>query len=518
MISSQNAKLYSVGSLIGTPTVDDDHIRGRLAVHDADTIAAMEAGKTQVSMGYTCDTLETPGVHPVYGPYDAIQKNIRGDCGGHVAIVDRARAGVTASARMDGWQVVDDLQEPCQHVIAMADLPTARVELVLRTDKMVDDKRTGVPAEIDPNDLAHRSAAGQTNAKPVKKLQPGRAADRSGDVVRGAEPAAGSVPVDGHGQPADYPSQRLQDDDDPDDAYDMSYCDGELTQAARDKIKASNFAAPDSEKLPIHDKPHVKAAMSRFGQTDFKNSDEKHAAFNRIVKRAKDFGVNPEGFVKAHGGKLDRADDARSSTQEEDMTAEELKALQARADKADERKNKLEVARARIDGLVADVAERDAKIHDLTKQLEAAKAARADGADADKLIAERADAKIALIDEARATGAKVDSKMSVAEIKRAVVKHVDGDDVPADAHEKFLDGVYSGALKRAKKDAADTTAGAQALGAARAAVQAAVAGTAQQHLDAGGDEEAAKRALATSNREAIRTPSLAKTRLANVAR
>jgi hypothetical protein len=63
----------------------------------------MESGKTQVSNGYTCDTLEKPPASTrCTAPYDAIQKNIRGN---HVAIVDRARAGVTAQARMDADQL-----------------------------------------------------------------------------------------------------------------------------------------------------------------------------------------------------------------------------------------------------------------------------------------------------------------------------------------------------------------------------------------------------------------------------
>lgn len=498
MISSDNAKQYSVGSLLGTPTVDDDHLRGRLAVHDASTVAAMEAGKTQVSLGYVCDTLEKPGVHPVYGPYDAIQKNIRGDRGGHVAIVDRARAGVSAAARMDGWMVVPGdgtpialMQDSCQHVVAMADLPTARVELVLRTDNKIQDQRTGAPAEVDPGDLAHRNAEGKTAAKPDPKRQPGQTAqvDRGGDVVRGAQPAVGAVPVDGEGQPEDYPSKRLQDGD--------------------DKVAASTWAVPGKKQLPIHSPDAVTDSMKQFAKTEFDSPDAKHAAFNRIAGKGKQFGMDCSKFIAKHGDKLDRAD----APHEDDMpiTEDELKALREKADKADERKNKLAAAKARIDSLVADVAAEQAKVHDLTKQLEASKTTRNDGADVEKLVAERADAKLALLDEARATGAAVDSKMSIADIKRAVVKHVDSEDVAADAHEKFLDGVYHGALKRAKKDAKDTTAGANALGAARATVQAAAAGA--QRADANvADEAAAKAALARANREAIYTPSLAKTR------
>jgi hypothetical protein len=85
--------------------MDGDHVAGRMVVHDEPTIAAMKAGKRQVSCGYECDLVEEPGVAPDGQRFDAYQTNIVYN---HVAIVDVGRAG-TARVRMDGASVrVDD--------------------------------------------------------------------------------------------------------------------------------------------------------------------------------------------------------------------------------------------------------------------------------------------------------------------------------------------------------------------------------------------------------------------------
>jgi hypothetical protein len=71
-----------------------------MTITDAETIADIEAGKTALSMGYTCD-YEPAGAGATWCgiAYDGIQRNIRYN---HCAIVDRARAGDAARIRMDG--------------------------------------------------------------------------------------------------------------------------------------------------------------------------------------------------------------------------------------------------------------------------------------------------------------------------------------------------------------------------------------------------------------------------------
>lgn len=143
-----------------------------------------------------------------------------------------------------------------------------------------------------------------------------------------------------------------------------------------------------------------------------------------------------------------------------------------------EDKAKLDAANAEIAGLKAKVTELEvsetnarkdadkakADLEAANAALEAAKAAAVEAAakaktDADEAHAAefnaRVDARVALLSEAAAfelkgaDGAKLDvSKLSDRDIKVAVIKHVDGDDVPAEKSNDYVDGVYRGSLKR----------------------------------------------------------------------
>lgn len=587
MIDAQNARQFTVGALTGTVTQDGDHSRGRLSVYDADTVKAMNSGKIQVSCGYTCDTIEKPGEHPIYGKYDAIQKNIRGN---HVAIVDRGRAGQTAAVRMDGWQVSrgDDFNEGEHprdehgrfgaaeskaaekstskasaasanaakeesragksegHRMAAAEAHTAAAQAHLTAvDKHISAREvfaqkgtstSGIPGDvsaktvaqsheniasaharaaadhfasaaelgsdhvseemhygkagtggavrhinwkgdsvdiqpgtkdavdgqpsickthamktprldetIDPDDEADRNARGENNAKPTKKLPAPEIKDDDDDDTS----PNGEVDMDADDAP---PASPYHDEN------------GKLTPEAAKKIAASTFARPDKKQLPIHDPKAVKSSMKAFGKTEFDDADEKHAAFNRISGKAEQFGMDPAPFQAKHAGKLDRLDGLDKD--EDIMTAAEIKALQDKADKADKRADKLVTARARIDQLDGQVASLE---RDLAAAKTAAPAAPVAKTDASDDVQARVDAKIDLLDRARRTGAKVDAKMSDTDIKLAVIKHVDKEDVPADKAKlpPYVDAMFDGACKRAKTDADKTEAGASALGAAR---------------------------------------------------
>ena len=107
-LDSKNTRRYQAGTVRDVKQ-DGDHVAARVLITDGDVIAAAEQGKTQVSCGYTCDLVETPGVTsgirgvPDGLTYDAIQRNIVGN---HVAIVDRARAGASATLHLDADDAV----------------------------------------------------------------------------------------------------------------------------------------------------------------------------------------------------------------------------------------------------------------------------------------------------------------------------------------------------------------------------------------------------------------------------
>ena len=78
---------------------DGYHLACDMLITNKDAIADVEAGKRQLSCGYTCDLEKADdGANHMGMPYDYIQRNIRLN---HVAIVDRARAGDAARIRLD---------------------------------------------------------------------------------------------------------------------------------------------------------------------------------------------------------------------------------------------------------------------------------------------------------------------------------------------------------------------------------------------------------------------------------
>lgn len=97
LLTADNAKQYAVGSVSDAVTPDGDKVRAALMIHDATAIEALDAGKSELSCGYTADVEFTPGLWNGQ-PYDAVQRNIRGN---HVALVDAGRAGPACAIRMD---------------------------------------------------------------------------------------------------------------------------------------------------------------------------------------------------------------------------------------------------------------------------------------------------------------------------------------------------------------------------------------------------------------------------------
>ena len=105
LLTADNAKQYAVGSVSESVVPEGDKVRATLMITDADAIAALDAGRSELSCGYTADVVLESGVWQGQ-PYDAIQRNIRGN---HVALVDAGRAGPTCSIRMDATDVAQEI-------------------------------------------------------------------------------------------------------------------------------------------------------------------------------------------------------------------------------------------------------------------------------------------------------------------------------------------------------------------------------------------------------------------------
>lgn len=97
----------AVGHNAGPVSTEADRlvVTDGLVVQSAPAAARVRSGELcETSAGYTCDLDETPGVDPVDGPYDKIQRRIRYN---HVALGPQgwARGGREMALRMDGAAV-----------------------------------------------------------------------------------------------------------------------------------------------------------------------------------------------------------------------------------------------------------------------------------------------------------------------------------------------------------------------------------------------------------------------------
>ncbi len=89
MVDARNWKRYAVGQSGAEVTREGDHLATLLMIGDA-AGAERALGGAQLSNGYFADFVFEPGRTPDGEPYDAIQRNIRGN---HVALVDAGRCG-----------------------------------------------------------------------------------------------------------------------------------------------------------------------------------------------------------------------------------------------------------------------------------------------------------------------------------------------------------------------------------------------------------------------------------------
>lgn len=99
MVGPDNIAQYAVGDVGEEVFVTEDGwLKVRMAVRRKDAIDAIARGKSEVSPGYQTEIDFTPGVHPEFGQYDAVQKVRRYN---HLAIVDIARGGPQIRLRAD---------------------------------------------------------------------------------------------------------------------------------------------------------------------------------------------------------------------------------------------------------------------------------------------------------------------------------------------------------------------------------------------------------------------------------
>ncbi len=94
-VDKNNVRREQIGTIMSAGYRDGDSVRCEIIIHDVN--ALQSCGLKELSLGYSLDTDDTPGVYRGE-KYDCIQKNIEIN---HLALVSEARAGETARLNID---------------------------------------------------------------------------------------------------------------------------------------------------------------------------------------------------------------------------------------------------------------------------------------------------------------------------------------------------------------------------------------------------------------------------------
>ena len=112
MVTPENSRKYMVGfPSEGVKKIDNDgpekYLEAWLTITDKDAIAAIKAGKAQVSNGYSVELDWTPGLYKGEN-YDAVQRKIVNN---HIAIVWHARGGPNVCLHLDSDDAIIDFNK-----------------------------------------------------------------------------------------------------------------------------------------------------------------------------------------------------------------------------------------------------------------------------------------------------------------------------------------------------------------------------------------------------------------------
>lgn len=153
-VQARNWKQHSVGMTGDEVARDGIYIRVPMVVMDQAAIDDVEAGKRELSMGYSCTLDFSAGTTPDGEAYDAIQTNIRGN---HLAIVAAGRAG--SSCRIgDSWAAItppENAHMTMQKVTVdgiTVEMSDTAAQVVAKVQQQIKDVQTALDAANAKND------------------------------------------------------------------------------------------------------------------------------------------------------------------------------------------------------------------------------------------------------------------------------------------------------------------------------------------------------------------------------
>ena len=164
-ITTANVKQYEVGTVTSPARRDGSFVATSIVIKDPKVISKVERGDTGLSAGYAIDLDETPGNHPVFGRYDAIQRNIVIN---HLAVGVQPRAGNAARIRMDGVALEIDPQDHTTESAPMAKIETDEQvrSLQLQLDeatKLASERKDALDTAVTEAETAKANVVTLTN-------------------------------------------------------------------------------------------------------------------------------------------------------------------------------------------------------------------------------------------------------------------------------------------------------------------------------------------------------------------
>lgn len=215
-VTSDNWRQHARGTIMGAVR-DGEHISFDLLLTDKAAIAAIDAGKRELSNGYATELDFTPGTHDGIA-YDAVQRTIRGN---HVAIVDRGRAGpecaikdgivcdaitadqlteLQASFNLKGNAVKKIVLDGLQVDLSDADAVAAAFDKLQAKVTTAETALSDAQSAHDKEMAAKDAKIDELEAKVVDQAQIDRLADEKAAVVADAKKIAGDKLADTAGK------------------------------------------------------------------------------------------------------------------------------------------------------------------------------------------------------------------------------------------------------------------------------------------------------------------------------
>jgi uncharacterized protein len=178
MVTADNVRSYEVGTVTSPARRDGGFVVTSIVIKDPKVIRKVERGDTGLSVGYSVDLDETPGVHPKFGRYDAVQRNLVIN---HLAVAVTPRAGEAARIRMDAADIAIEIDR------SKSDRETGVKMSDQETDKQRTDRLDGMVKALE-KELAEARALIAANAMAAEseavKLEKQRADEAEAKVAR----------------------------------------------------------------------------------------------------------------------------------------------------------------------------------------------------------------------------------------------------------------------------------------------------------------------------------------------